>query len=139
MLIGIALAIASAAKMLDGAGGIFVAVAAIIGAALAFLVGVRFNRTGPEQKLDEWTVARTEELRRIVAQAPVQLSPQFPVPTSQEEAFAQVDALVAQERLQVRPRFIDQHTLFFVPMQFAAIAVGAGFAALGIYLFMQGN
>lgn len=139
LLVGIALGVASAMKALDSLGGVFVAVAGILGAVLAYFVGIRLNRTKPEQQLDEWTRTRTDELRRIVDQAPVQLSPQFPVPTSREEAHAQVDLLVAQERAQVRPRFLDRHTLFFIPMQWAALLVGVGVAALGVTLSLQAH
>lgn len=99
----------------------------LIGAAATFAAGWWFNVINPAKKAQTWVEQRRAELSFSVSNGQFQPAPGI-VPSSQEEAQAQADQLLAQESAAVAKRLRNVHTLFWIPMQwwgvlFALIAL----------------
>lgn len=104
---------------------IVIALGALVGGALGFLCGRWFNVIRPQTRLAEWQGQRRAELRARVDAGQFQMTPGLPVPSSREEGYAQAEQLVTNESPEVLRRLKNIHTLFFIPMQWFAVGVGA--------------
>ncbi|MGN7979095.1 hypothetical protein ACTJJ4_16075 [Microbacterium sp. 22195] len=130
----------AAAALFGGLGSTFLPYAAVpvsiaigmIGAAIAtWYTGQALNGTGAQRKIDAWAKARSEQLHELVETGRFSLGPGQPQPQSVEEARQQSAWLFEQETQQAQ-RARNQHTLFFIPLQYWAfvIAAVAVFAAI---------
>jgi len=110
------------------------------GAAGAYLLGVRLNRTKPLARLAAFVEHRTMQLHSCADEGTFHLGPGHQAPTSLQEAHAQADYLVDAEAQDIAARLFNRHTFFFVPMQYVAIAMGAvGLAVAVSALVTQGH
>lgn len=102
----------------------------------AHFLGKHLNVTSVDQKVEGHLGQRQAELEHLVQSGRFQLAPGHPMPGSVEEARAQADQLLAGERQHLAGRLRNQHTLFFVPLQYAAfgiVALGLLIAVLGLF------
>lgn len=105
------------------------------GAAVYFL-GIWFNRTRPEEKLQDYVGQRRMELEHLVRGGSFHLGPGYPPPASMVEAQQQAAFLLEKEEAELRTRMYNHHTLFFIPMQWIGPVIGlGGLVALG-YAFV---
>jgi len=100
-----------------GAGFLCAAVA-------TWFTGVALNRTSPQRRVEEWAGRRRAQLDELVASGRFSLGPGQPQPRSLDEARQMADDLFAHERL-ATTRAFNQHTLFWIPVQFFAVVWGA--------------
>lgn len=110
---------------------------AAIGLALAavatWFTGNAMNRTSPGGKIRLWEAERRLQLAELVESGGFSLGPGQPQPRSMDEAQEMADALFEHERAQTKGAF-DQHTLFWIPMQYSAFL----FAALAVVCVIVG-
>lgn len=100
----------------------------------AYFAGKHLNQTRPEQKVESFVEQRRQELDASVRSGRFQLAPGAPTPTSLEDAQAQADELLGHERRHVSQQLTNRHTLFFVPLQYAAFAI----MAIGLVITVLG-
>lgn len=91
-------------------------------AAATWFTGQALNGSGPQRKIDEWHQARQQQLHQLVESGRFTMGPGQPPPASLDEARQQSEQLLAAE-LQQAKRARNQHTLFFVPMQWIAVVL----------------
>lgn len=96
----------------------------------AHFVGKYLNVTSVEQKVEQHIAGRQAELEQHVRSGQFQLAPGIPAPASMDEAQVQADGILQNERQHLTERLRNQHTLFFVPLQYAAF----GIIALGLVI-----
>lgn len=102
----------------------------------AHFLGQHLNVAAVDQKVEGHLAQRQAELDHLVQSGQFQLAPGHPMPASVEEGRAQADQLLAGERQYLAKRLRNQHTLFFVPLQYAAfgiVAIGLMIAVLAVF------
>lgn len=121
------------------AGGpnmVWAGVGIALGGAATLAFGWWINVTRPAQQTVAWAGQREQELDHLVRSGQFQLAPGMPQPSSMAEARAQADQLLAAERAHVTKRLSNIHTLYFMPLQWAAIPImvlGAGLMIAGLF------
>lgn len=117
----------------DGALPYSIVVGLLAAAVATWFTGQAMNGSGPQRKIDEWQAQRRQQLDELVASGRFMMGPGQPPPTSLEEARQQADWLFDQESAQAR-RALNQHTLFFIPMQYFAFV----FAIVAVIVLIIG-
>lgn len=110
-------------------GGPLIGIGILLGGVASFALGWWLNVLNPQKKAQTWVEQRRAELNHAVATGQFQATPGV-VPSSQAEAQAQADALLAHETPVVTKRLSNIHTLFWIPMQWAGVVI----AILGVFL-----
>lgn len=115
---------------LDAAGSPqpLVGIGLAVGALGAFLLGRHLNEVSVDAKATSLLREREAQLEALVRAGQFQMAPGMPVAASYAEGRQQADVLLEHERAQVRGALRNRHTLFFIPLQWAAL----GLAALGV-------
>ncbi|MGO1974198.1 MAG: hypothetical protein ACTH2Q_14680 [Propionibacteriaceae bacterium] len=113
-----------------GAVAVCIGLGLAAGGVGAHFVGKHLNVASVDQKVEGHLAQRRAELDHLVQSGQFQLAPGVPVASSEAEARAQADQVLAGEREHLAPRLRNQHTLFFVPLQYAAF----GIVALGLVI-----
>lgn len=111
-----------------------VGIGLILGAAGAFLLGRHLNETSVEAKAASLLAEREAQLEMLVRNGQFQMAAGMPVAGSYEEGRQQADAVLDSERAQVRGALRNRHTLFFIPVQWAAVVV----AVIGAVVLVTG-
>lgn len=110
---------------------VFVGLGLMIGGIGTYFAGQQLNVNGPQTKVARWREERSQQLHAIADSGRFHLGPGYEAPRSMEEAHAQADLLVAAEENEAASRSRNQHTLFFIPMQWVGvIAAGGGLIVL---------
>ena len=89
----------------------------LIGSAAAYLLGIYLNRMRPLTQVSEYVEKRTAQLNHLVNARQFPLAVGMAPPRSQQEADAQVEAIVSAERDQLYGQLSNRSTFFFIPMQ----------------------
>lgn len=111
-----------------------VGVGLILGGVGTALFGQWLNVTRPAGRVRVWSAERSAQLHDIADAGTFHLGPGYAAPQSMEEAHHQADLLVAAEEQEARARSRNQHTLFFIPIQW----VGWGAAISGVMVLISG-
>ncbi|WP_420114169.1 hypothetical protein [Pseudactinotalea sp.] len=119
-LIGFGLSSAVAAE--GEINGLMLGLGLLLGAAGIFALGWWLNVINPAKKAETWTEQRRAELNFAIANGQFQAVPGV-APSSQEQAQAQADAMLAQESVTVGKRLRNIHTLFWIPMQWIGVVL----------------
>jgi hypothetical protein len=127
ILFGIAMASTKANTIAGGAG-------MLVGAAGAYVFGDWINKKRPVAKLTDFVEQRTVQLHSYADQGTFSLGPGHAQPTSLAEAHQQADWLVNQEAEQLTKVAYNRHTVFWIPMQWVAMAPTVG----GVVLVISG-
>lgn len=106
----------------------------ILGSVATWFVGRWFNVTRAAEQEDKLMQGRKMEIDHLVQSGNFHLGPGYPAPRSYEEARAQADQLLANERAQLAGRAGNKHTIFFIPMQYFAFVT----AGIGVILAIMG-
>ena len=103
----------------------------VVGGIASFLFGQWVNVQRPEQRKDEVMAEQRQRIEQLLAEQRFHAGPEFPWPSSIAEARAQADFVLG--RLEARlTEARNQHTLFFIPMQYIGVLLAVG----GIVLFL---
>ena len=105
----------------------------VVGGAASFALGWWLNVINPQKKTQTWIEQRRAELNYAVANGQFQAAPGI-APSSQAEAQAQADTMVAQEAPAVTKRLKNIHTLFWIPMQWVGVVI----AVIGVVVAILG-
>lgn len=93
-------------------------------AALAtWFTGVALNRTLPEKKVDRWATERKNELNTYVANGTFSLGPGHPLPANTDVARQMADSLLESETTTAHRELSNNHTLFWIPLQYMAVVL----------------
>lgn len=140
-IIGALLALAgggAGAALATGLGlsaGVGMGLGVILGSVAAWFAGRYFNVTRPAELEGRLLAERHQELQHLVQSGQFHMGPGYAPPRSHAEAQAQADQLMASEAAALRGRAGNKHTLFFIPMQYAAIVTGIiGAVVMGVSL-----
>lgn len=134
-LLGVALAgLVWSSTGADGSPQGLVGIGLILGAAGAFALGRYLNETSVASKAESLLAERAAQLEALVRAGGFQMAPGIPVAGSYAEGRAQADSVLAGEREEIRKALRNRHTLFFIPVQWAALVV----AAIGAVVLITG-
>ncbi|WP_203566484.1 hypothetical protein [Aestuariimicrobium ganziense] len=111
--------------------GILMLVGGLAAAAANWFLGVHLNQTTPQQRIDAHAAERAQFLQASVARGDFTLGPGQPRPQSMEEAQAQAAWLLDQEKAQLAA-LKNQHSLFFIPMQWFSVVLAIVAVVIGI-------
>ncbi len=96
-----------------------------------YFLGQHLNLNQPARRKAELLAEQRQQYEALIAQERFHGGSEFPWPASQQEARAQSDVLL--QRLDKRlDELRNNHTLFFIPMQYVGILAVAG----GVVLFL---
>lgn len=84
-----------------------------------------------QQRKDTVLAEQRQRIDALIAQERFHAGPEYPWPSSKEEARAQGDHLLARLEAQLKTQR-NQHTLFFIPMQYIGVIMVVG----GIVMFL---
>lgn len=98
-------------------------VGVLIGAVAVYFVGRYLNVQRPLAKLEEAVASRRQQLIAMVDAGTFYLGPGNPVPQNRAEAHAQAEALLAAERERALSSIRTQHSIFFIPLQWASVVL----------------
>lgn len=101
----------------------------IVGAVAAFFHGQHINVTSPRKRFETWKEHERPRLRDAAARG--QFAYNGYIPGNPHEADELIERFFADQQKQA---LAQNHTLFFVPMQWAAIA----FAGIGLIMLIGG-
>ena len=138
LLVGLAVAVALAQAVGNGPIGA-VAFAAVVTAASAgvWFLGVYFNKTRSEQQLDRHLGERNMHYENLIRSGQFQATPGMAAPANYAQARSQADQLLAAERAELTPRFRNNNTLFWIPMQYFAFVGGIAAAVGSVMIAVQ--
>lgn len=125
--------IGGAAQLADRSGNqaVLMPLGIVLTGVASWFAGVHLNKTRPNQKVDAYLAQRAEQIRMAVESGT--FAPGGIRPTSLEQARAQGQALWEAEAAELR-KAGNQHTIFFIPMQYAGALIGA----IGVVLLLKG-
>lgn len=130
------LALIGIGTVVGGPTTVWVGLGIALGGAGTLAFGWWINVTRPAQQTERWAQERGQELDHLVRTGQFQLAPGIPQPSSMDEAQTQAGQLLASERAHVTQRLSNVHTLYFIPLQWAGIAViaiGAAVMVIGLF------
>lgn len=128
-----AIALGALAGVINPGGGmttIFAGLGIVLGSALGFVHGWYLNVISPSKKYEEW--AQYERPRLQEAAEHGRLAYRNTTPATAAEADQMIEAIIEDGRAQFKQ--LGRHSLFFIPMQWAAV-VGA---VIGFVLIIVG-
>lgn len=101
-----------------GAGtGVFFGLGVILGAALGFVHGWYLNVISPRKKYEAWAEQERPRLQAAAEQG--RLAYNNTTPATAAEADQMIEAIIADGQAQFKR--LGHHSLFFIPMQWAAV------------------
>ncbi|HIY66693.1 MAG TPA: hypothetical protein H9830_10510 [Candidatus Agrococcus pullicola] len=113
-----------------GATTIFVGFGIIIGAALGFLHGWYLNVLSPRKKYEAWALQERPRLQEAAEGG--RLAYRNVTPTTAAESDQMIEAIIADGQAEFKR--MGYHSLFFIPMQWAAVVA----ALIGVVLIVLG-
>ncbi|MGD7787664.1 hypothetical protein ACQCX2_05010 [Propionibacteriaceae bacterium Y1700] len=116
----------------------FMAPMVILAGVGTFFLGRHLNGAAADKKVEQIIADRARHLDELVRTGQFHLAPGVPAPASMDEARFQADSVLNSEREQLRRRFSDVHTLFFIPVQWVGIVVAIiGVAMIPMAIFTR--
>lgn len=104
----------------------FAGLGLVVGGFATFVLGRYLNITRPAQQAESYQAMRSQQLHALVEEGKFSLGPGHPPPTSYAEAHQQADVLVDQEARRIKYLGRNQHTFFFLPLQWVGVVAVAG-------------
>lgn len=89
-------------------------------------LGWWLNLQRPEAKAQEHLTALRSELWQRVHAGTFQLKPGAAAPTSEQESQSQIEQLIASQAPSVRKALRNNHSLFFIPLQWVGLLAAIG-------------
>lgn len=96
----------------------------VVGGALTWLLGYFLNVLRVRSQVDAYAKNLRGILHSRAEQGVFQAGPGVPVPSSAAEAATQIEYVVSQHTDDLAQRLKNQHTLFFIPVQYLGILAG---------------
>lgn len=96
----------------------------VVGGALTWLLGYFLNVLRVRSQVDAYAKNLRGTLHSRAEQGVFQAGPGVPVPSSAAEAATQIEYVVSQHTDDLAQRLKNQHTLFFIPVQYLGILAG---------------
>lgn len=115
----------------DGQYTALIGIGLVVGGVASYIFGQWMNVQRPEQRKVTAMAEQRARIDQLLAEERFHAGPEFPWPSSKEEARAQADFVLAQFDKQLS-NARNQHTLFFIPMQYIGILMAVG----GVVLFV---
>lgn len=96
----------------------------VVGGALTWLLGYFLNVVRVRSQVDAYAKNLRGTLHSRAEQGVFQVGPGVPVPSNAAEAATQIEYVVSQHTDDLAQRLKNQHTLFFIPVQYLGIMAG---------------
>lgn len=112
-----------------GLRGLFAGLTTIAGGVGTWFLGNWFNHKRAGTQLDQWHAKRREEIAALVRGGHYSAVPDPQRPGQMADPWAVGEYVLQQEAGQAKAALSNQHSLFFVPMQYWGFVL----AALGIF------
>jgi hypothetical protein len=96
----------------------------VLGGVGDYFLGIYFNVTKPARDLANRMDLRSAQLHQMADAGTFYRGAGYMPPTSLAEAHQQADELAGEEYRSLKGRTGNQHTLFFVPLQWIGVVLG---------------
>ncbi|MDO4792220.1 MAG: hypothetical protein Q3999_07035 [Buchananella hordeovulneris] len=116
---------------------VFLGLGGVLGGGLTWLLGHFLNVLRVRSQVAAYASNLREALHARAEQGVFQAGPGVPVPTNAAEAAAQIEYVVSQHTDALSHRLTNQHTLFFVPVQYVGILVGVVSVVAAVFMALK--
>lgn len=113
---------------LGSRSGLWGGVGLIIGGGVAWWVGQHMNVARPKAQIESALAEQAVTYQQLAEAGQFSRGPGYPLPTSLEDAHAQAQAQLMDDRAYLTKALPNRHTVFFIPMQYIALI----FVAVGV-------
>lgn len=109
----------------------------VLAGGLTWLLGNFLNVLRVRSQVDAYAKNLRGTLHSRAEQGVFQAGPGVPVPANAAEAATQIEYVVSQHTDDLSQRLKNQHTMFFIPVQYLGILVGAASVVAAVFAALK--